>query len=179
MTRLFSKIFLISGGMILPSLAYASMPQLDTTSYLGQIFWLFISFCTMYILMARFALPHVRTILERREEVIHNNLEQASQTKASAEDIKISYDNALRQADQKADDYLQKEADKLAKIYARDLAQANEMIIAKIQGTEKSIEDQVIQMKKDVEKDAEKISSDIIDILMQGSSKKTGAKARG
>lgn len=179
MTRLFSKMFLASGGIILPSLAYASMPQLDTTSYLGQIFWLFISFCTMYVLMARFALPHVRMILERREEVIQNNLEQASQTKASAEDIKISYDTALRQADQKADDYLKEESEKLAKIYAQKLEDANGRILGKIQKTEKSIHVQMQKMKEDVEADAEKISHDMINMLMQGQAKKTRVKARG
>lgn len=54
------------------------MPQLDTSTFLSQIFWLVITFTALYWYLQRFILPKLGGIISRRALKAADDLEQAN-----------------------------------------------------------------------------------------------------
>jgi len=74
------------------------MPQLDASTYLPQLFWLVVSFVTLYLLMARVALPGVAEVLESRRLRRDSDLERAEALREQALAARRAYEAALQQA---------------------------------------------------------------------------------
>jgi F-type H+-transporting ATPase subunit b len=56
----------------------AGLPQLDTSSYPSQIFWLAVSFLLLFWLFRTKALPRVGEVLEARQDRIAADLDRAT-----------------------------------------------------------------------------------------------------
>jgi F-type H+-transporting ATPase subunit b len=74
------------------------LPQLDPTSYPSQLFWLTVTFVTLYIIMARYIVPRIHSVLENRQDRISHDLDRAASMKAEATQAKDSYEQALVKA---------------------------------------------------------------------------------
>lgn len=79
-----------------------SMPQLDPTFYASQLFWLVVSGGLMFLLMSKVALPRISAVLEMRDNQVRKDLEKAAKLKLEAEDVKLGYLRALRDADERS-----------------------------------------------------------------------------
>lgn len=55
------------------------MPQLDTSNFLSQIFWLIITFAVLYCYLQRFILPKLGGIISQRASAVAGDLEQADE----------------------------------------------------------------------------------------------------
>ncbi|MFM7631640.1 MAG: hypothetical protein ACKO43_07565 [Alphaproteobacteria bacterium] len=53
------------------------MPQFDTTTFAGQIFWLVLSFGLLYVLVSRVILPKFISIVDQREDRIAQDIRTA------------------------------------------------------------------------------------------------------
>jgi len=80
----------------------ASLPQLDASTYSGQLFWLAVSFVALYAVMSRLALPGVGETLERRKTQKDGDLNQAAAWNDEAADIRTAYEKSLSDAQKKA-----------------------------------------------------------------------------
>ena len=78
------------------------MPQLDTTWFASQIFWLIIAFVTLYWLLSRKALPRLAEILEARQDRIAADLDEAERLRREAEEALASYQQAIARAQEEA-----------------------------------------------------------------------------
>jgi F-type H+-transporting ATPase subunit b len=78
------------------------MPQLEFADFMPQLFWLAVSFILLYVLMSRFALPKVATVLVERDRQIEEDLARAERLKTEADETLRSYESALAQARQEA-----------------------------------------------------------------------------
>ncbi|PCI34295.1 MAG: F0F1 ATP synthase subunit B' [Alphaproteobacteria bacterium] len=78
------------------------MPQLDPAVFLPQIFWLFILFGVVYLFIAHSAAPKITEVLERRQDRIASDLQEAEKLQAQAEDARAAYEKALDEARAKA-----------------------------------------------------------------------------
>ena len=67
--------------------AKEGMPQLDFKNVLlkSQVVWLVIIFALLYVLLSRWALPKIGTVLEKRASTIEGDLNAARGAKASAD----------------------------------------------------------------------------------------------
>ncbi len=65
--------------------AEAGMPQLDPTYWASQAFWLILVFTILYISIAKFYLPKIKSNLDNRENKIKEDLEAASKFKSLSE----------------------------------------------------------------------------------------------
>jgi F-type H+-transporting ATPase subunit b len=81
-----------TGVLLLTSSAYAEevtkgMPQLDFANPLtiSQVVWLAIIFFVLYVLLSRWALPQVESVLAARASTIAGNLEAARAAKAKSD----------------------------------------------------------------------------------------------
>ena len=102
--RLWSWMLLLA--LFVPAFARAeeasadsSMPQLDPTYYMSQLFWLILCGATLYWLMDKVALPRVSRMVDLRDDQVRRDLELAYKLKQQAEDVKVDYTRALRDAD--------------------------------------------------------------------------------
>ena len=71
------------------------MPQFDTSTFASQIFWLVITFVTLYLVMWRVVAPRIAEVLESRRRRIEVNLEKAEALKKDAAAALAAYEKAL------------------------------------------------------------------------------------
>lgn len=76
----------------------AGMPQLDTSTFANQIFWLLIALAAIYWILTRIALPRIEAILTERKGTITNDLLAAEELKSKAKAAEAAYNEALAQA---------------------------------------------------------------------------------
>lgn len=90
------------------------MPQLDPAFFPTQIFWLAVSFILLYIIMARFALPQIAEVLDRRHTRIEGDLESARNAQAEAEQVEREYQQVLEKAHREAQKTIEEQKQKMA-----------------------------------------------------------------
>ena len=61
------------------------MPQLDFSTFLPQIFWLFLSLSFLYIVLSRYALPRVSDVIEERKDIIAQDIDSAKEYSEESE----------------------------------------------------------------------------------------------
>ncbi len=74
------------------------MPQLDPTWFASQLFWLAITFLTLYVVLAYVILPPLMGIMIKRKETVENDLATAQTMKSQAEEAKELYERTLAEA---------------------------------------------------------------------------------
>ena len=72
-------------------LAAEGMPQFNAKSFNSQLFWLALTFATLYFIVTYLILPRIRENIRLRKNKIANDLERA-------ESIKIEVENMLSQS---------------------------------------------------------------------------------
>ncbi len=74
------------------------MPQLDTTTFPSQLFWLGICFLALYLILSFIAVPKITHVIEAREETITAQINKASTYREQAEELLADYEKTLAQA---------------------------------------------------------------------------------
>ena len=74
------------------------MPQLDTTTFPSQLFWLGVCFVALYFIVSYFLIPKMAGILENRETIREEKINMASTYREQAEGLLTAYEEALAQA---------------------------------------------------------------------------------
>ena len=82
--------------------AKPGLPQLDTTTFASQLFWLLISFVVLYLVISRIAVPKIGGVIEGRANRIKGDLDTAAQAKRGSEAAIAGYEKALADARAKA-----------------------------------------------------------------------------
>lgn len=78
------------------------MPQLDPAVFLPQIFWLAVLFGLIYLFVSLTAAPKIAEVLEKRQDRIVSDLEEAEKLQAQADAARIAHEKALDDARAKA-----------------------------------------------------------------------------
>ncbi len=82
--------------------AKPGLPQLDTSTFASQLFWLIITFSFLYWVMSRIALPRLQGVILDRSKKIQGDLDEAAGAKRASEAALANYDKALADARAKA-----------------------------------------------------------------------------
>jgi F-type H+-transporting ATPase subunit b len=90
------------------------MPQFDPAFFAPQLFWLAVTFITLYVLMSKVALPKIGAVLDERQRKIDDNLDKAAQLKAEAEAAIAAYEKALAESRAHAHAVIKEASDRLA-----------------------------------------------------------------
>ena len=111
MARFSLPTFLSTGLLftVLPKIALAAseaeetgLPQFETSTYPGQLFWLAVTFVVVYVFLSKFALPQISEVLENRLETVQGDLDRAAKLKAEAEEVREAYEKSLAKAHDEA-----------------------------------------------------------------------------
>jgi len=80
------------------------MPQLDFSTFLPQIFWLFLSLSILYLILSRYALPRISDVIEERKDIIAHDIDKAKEysldTDKAIEDLNLKIAEARSQSQQ-------------------------------------------------------------------------------
>ena len=115
------------------------MPQLDITTFIPQLFWLIITFVTLYLIMSMVILPKIADVLEQRQDRIASDIQEAERLKLDAEKALKDYERVLFKARESAQEIsaknkldltndINKENERLDADLKEKLAIANEKI---------------------------------------------------
>jgi F-type H+-transporting ATPase subunit b len=77
-------------------------PPFNSESFASQLVWLSISFVLLYALMAKWALPRVKSIIEGRQKHIDSDIAEANRLKSQSDTAAAAYEQALADARAKA-----------------------------------------------------------------------------
>ena len=94
------------------------MPQLDFTTFIPQLFWLFLSLSFLYVILSRIALPRISDVIEERNDTITDDLDEAKALSIEAEkvvnELKFKLEDARSSSQKTLMDERQKNLDKIS-----------------------------------------------------------------
>jgi F-type H+-transporting ATPase subunit b len=76
----------------------SKFPPFDSSTFTGQIFWLVITFGTLYLLMSRIAIPRIASTIATREGTIEAALKEAANAQKASEAEAEALEQALAKA---------------------------------------------------------------------------------
>ena len=142
------------------------MPQLNPEFWISQIFWLTLTFGTLYIILSKLILPKISANLELRKSQIQENIEAAEKQRKESETKLKEYDEIILKSRLKANDIFKDSREKIIK----DINIKKEALDKQIDEEIKKVEKEINQLKETspekINKIAIEISSDILKKLI-------------
>lgn len=146
------------------------MPQLDVTAWPPQLFWLAITFVTLYIVISRHVIPRTGGVIEARKSQVTSDIAAAQKLKGDTDSAIAAYEASLAEARQKAHAIGQEVREKLGAETDKERSRLDGELAQKIAGAEKVIADAKTKALTDVHQVARDIAGEITSSL-------TGIKA--
>lgn len=122
-----------------PEAAKTGLPQLNPDHFTPQLFWLALTFITLYFILAKIALPRIGEVIDERKDRIARDIEAATRLKADTDKALADYEKALADARSNASGIAKEMRDKLARDADAERAQIERQIGAKLQDAETRI----------------------------------------
>ena len=155
---LYPIIFILSSNC----LSAEGMPQFNSKSFNSQLFWLIITFTTLYFIITYFILPRIRENIRLRKNKIANDLERA-------ENIKVEIENLISQSNIK----LEEAKNQAQKIIKESILRSNKDYDNQINTVKKQIanmqikaESNITEYKKSLEKDIERSAISLSAVIL-------------
>ncbi|MDF1750570.1 MAG: F0F1 ATP synthase subunit B' [Alphaproteobacteria bacterium] len=149
------------------------MPQLDTSSFSSQIFWLAVTFAALFILMWKVAVPRVGDVIESREQKIRADLERAEQLRVEIAEAEASVEKALSEARSEAQDILRKAQEKIVADHAKKLEKLDADLAVKTTDAEASIDEARKEALASIREVAQEVAAASIEKLSGKAASKT------
>jgi len=133
------------------------MPQLNPEFFISQLFWLFVFFSFLFIFLWRISLPRIATVLEKRQNLINDNLAVAKELQEKAQFIEKEINSEISKAKQSNNDQIKDTI----------LTLQNEMT-SKLKSLDTELEDKIARSEKEIiknrDEEVKNINSEIINI---------------
>lgn len=120
------------------------MPQFDFSTFPTQLFWLVVSFTTLYLILWRTALPKISGVLEARQRKIDDDLDRAAASKQEAEAVLAEYEKAVADSTARAQGTIRQAAEQMA----AEATRQHEQLAAKLADDVKAAEARIVAAKK-------------------------------
>lgn len=121
--------------------ASGGLPQLDVSTWPGQLFWLAVSFTVLFMMMWKVVLPRLRNAIEERRDRIADDLDTAADFKQKADESAAEYEKLLSDARAKAHSMALGNRVEVDKAMAAEAAQADLEIAKRQDAAEQRIAD--------------------------------------
>ncbi len=112
------------------------MPQLETSTYLSQIFWLITTFLSLWFFMAWFIIPKIEDVMEQRRRKIDDFVQKAERFNKQALISLNKYEKALEKAKEEAQNTIANNKKELEDCVLARRTQVEELLNKKIADTE-------------------------------------------
>ena len=138
------------------------MPQLEVSTFSSQIFWLLICFFSMMFIMAKFIIPRIAEVMERRQSKIDGYLNKANLFKQEAEETLQKYQDALSKATASANQSLSDTREEMNRLIAQKQSELETTLQKRIKEGEAEINSEKEKALKEVRGISEKLALDVI-----------------
>ena len=115
------------------------MPQLNPEFWISQIFWLTLTFGTLYIILSKLILPKISDNLESRKSQILENVEAAEKQRQNSEEKLKEYEKIVLKSKMEAKSIFNQARDKALK----DISAKKEVL-------DKQIDDEVDKAEQEI-----------------------------
>ena len=144
------------------------MPQLDFSTFIPQIFWLFVSLSILYLILSKYALPRVSDVIEERKDIIAHDIDEAKKfsldSERAIEDLSLKMSKAKSESQQIINNALIEVKDKNEAKKEKIILEINEEIL----DAEKEIFTKKEIALKDVAKISKELAIEMLDNLSIG-----------
>ena len=147
---LYLMLFLLSSNC----LAADGMPQFNAKSFNSQLFWLIITFTTLYLAITYFILPRIRENIRLRKNKIANDIERAESIKKEIEKMLADSNFKLEEAKSQAQKIVKESLLRYNKEYDNQIDTLKKQIANLQIETEKRIAEYKKNLEKDIEESA-------------------------
>ena len=142
------------------------MPQLNPEFWVSQIFWLMLSFGSLFIILSKFILPKISNNLELRKSQILDNIETAEKQKLESENKIKEYEALILNSKNKSRNYFNEARKKILQDINKKREQIENGINEEISKAEKEITDFKNKAPEKIYKIAVETSSDLVKHLI-------------
>ena len=142
------------------------MPQLNPEFWVSQIFWLILSFGSLFIILSKFILPKISNNLELRKSQILDNIETAEKQKLESENKIKEYEALILNSKNKSRNYFNEARKKILQDINKKKEQIENGINEEISKAEKEITDFKNKAPEKIYKIAIETSSDLVKHLI-------------
>ena len=130
------------------------MPQLNPEFWISQIFWLTLTFGTLYIILSKLILPKISANLELRKSQIQENIEAAEKHRSSSESKLKEYEDIINKSKLEGKNIFKDARDKVLK----DINSKKEILDKQIEVEIKKVEQEIEALKKSAPEKINKIA---------------------
>ena len=138
------------------------MTQLDISTYLSQIFWLLLSFFSLWFMLSWFIIPRIEDIMEQRRRKIDGYIKKAEKINKQALQSLDKYEKALKKAKDQANERILQNKEDLAKLISGKHAEIEDILNRKIADNEYLITKQRQETLNTVENVSEQLANSIL-----------------
>ena len=162
------KIFfqLIFFSLLFFGNAFASesggMPQLNPEFWISQIFWLTLTFGTLYLVLSKLILPKISANLETRKLQILENIEAAEKQRKESEQKIKEYNKIVQDSKIEAKNYFNQAREKILKDINKKKENLDKELNEEIKKTEIEIRELKNKAPEKINKIAVEVSTDLI-----------------
>ena len=142
------------------------MPQLNPEFWISQIFWLILTFGTMYVVLSKFILPKISNNLESRKSQILENIEAAEKQREDSEAKLKEYDEIVLKSKSEAKNMFNQTREKALKDIVAKKEVLDQQIDNEINKAEKEIEVLRVSAPDKINKIAIETSSELLEKLI-------------
>ena len=119
----------------------AGMPQLNPEFWAAQIFWLILTFSSLYLIIWKVFLPKITLSIENRKSRVVNDLDEAQKLKENAEKKLNEYNKIIEESKKEAKKIIEDNKKKLDRDIKNKKQQFNDEIEKELMTAEKEIKD--------------------------------------
>jgi len=142
------------------------MPQLNPEFWVSQIFWLILTFGTLFVVLSKLILPKISNNLELRKSQILENVEAAEKQKKQSENKIKEYEELISKSKNESRNYFNEARKKILQDIDKKREQLENEINEEISNAEKEIIDLKNNAPEKISKIAIETSSDLIKHLI-------------
>lgn len=141
------------------------MPQLDFTTFLPQLFWLFLSLSVLYVVLSRIALPRISDVIEERKDTITDDLDEAKSLSLEAESVVEDLRIKIEEAKLQSQNNLMAERQKSLEKISLKRKEFEDKALKDITSSENTITESKHSALKDISLVAEDIAEEMLNNL--------------
>ncbi|MEL7546325.1 MAG: hypothetical protein AAGJ84_06715 [Pseudomonadota bacterium] len=138
-------------------------PPFDPWHFPSQIFWLTVLFGALYFVLSRFVLPKLGGVLEKRQNTIADNLDEAARLNDQAIDAQKAVESSIAEARAEARDTAAKARSKIDSELRAETAKADAELDKKLEAAEA----QIAARRAEILNNVEAIATDAAEALIE------------
>ena len=150
----YSSVFSIALFTNVKGAESGGMPQLNPEFWISQIFWLIITFSSLFLILSKFILPKISKNIEFRKSQILENIEAAEKQKQESENKIKEYENYILKSKNEARNYFSEARKKIL----QDIDKKKEYLEKEIDEEINIAEKEIIELKKNAPEKINKIA---------------------